>query len=226
MPDRSTSYVPAAGHDFLLPLYDPMLRVLGRERAFRTRLLEQADVGPHDRLLDVGCGTGTFAILVKRSRPDADIVGVDGDPKALARARRKAERAGVRLALDEALATHLPYADASFDRVTSSLVLHHLTHDEKLAALREIRRVLRPGGSFHLADFGPAVTPLGRLAALHFGPSERMRDHRDGRLPELLREAGLSEVRALGHHATVFGTIHFHAAIRARADEVSAGGAP
>jgi len=214
MSERPAGYVPAAGHDHLLPLYDPMLRVLGREKTFRGRLFAQAGIRSGERVLDVGCGTGSFAVLVKERCPGATVVGVDGDAKALAIARRKAERRGVAIQLDEALATSLPYPDASFDRVTSSLVLHHLTHDEKRAALSEIRRVLRPGGTFHLADFGPPVGLLGRLALLHVGDDERTRDNQEGRMPELMREAGLEAVTANGHLATVFGTLHFHAARR------------
>jgi len=106
------------------------------------------------RVLEVGCGTGNAALLIKRMRPQLDVVGLDPDPRALARAARKAERAGVTLELDRGFADELPYPDASFDRVLSSLVFHHLEADLRLASLREVFRVLRPGGSLHLMDFG------------------------------------------------------------------------
>jgi ubiquinone/menaquinone biosynthesis C-methylase UbiE len=214
MSERPAGYVPAAGHDHLLPLYDPMVRVLGREKKFRGLLLAQAGIGSGDRVLDVGCGTGSFAVLVKERCPGATVVGVDGDAKALAIARRKAARRGVVIQLDEALATALPYPDASFDRVTSSLVLHHLTRDEKRAALAEIRRVLRPGGTFHLADFGPPVGWLARLFAFHVGGDERGGDNREGRLPGLVRDSGFVDVSERGHEDTLFGSIHFLSARR------------
>jgi len=214
MSERPAGYVPAAGHDHFLAFYDPLLRLLGREKRFRGRLLAQAGIQAGQRVLDVGCGTGSFALLVKQRVPGATVVGVDGDAKALAIARRKLERRGVMVQLDEALATRLPYPDASFDCVTSSLVLHHLTRDEKRGALAEIRRVLRPGGGFHLADFGPPAGWLGWIGAIHLGDDERGGDNRAGRLPTLVREAGLADVRELGHQGTVFGTIHFLAARR------------
>jgi SAM-dependent methyltransferase len=81
-------YLPAAGRDIFLPLYDPLTRLMGGERILR-RLLDQASIKPNHRVLDVGCGTGTLAVLIKREHPGVDVVGLDPDPKALARARGK-----------------------------------------------------------------------------------------------------------------------------------------
>jgi ubiquinone/menaquinone biosynthesis C-methylase UbiE len=206
---RHADYIPAAGHDFLLPLYDPVLRLLMRERALRTRFLELAAIQPGQRVLDLGCGTATLLLLLKERCPSAEVVGVDGDPKVLALARAKAEKQGVAIRFDEALATQLPYGDASFDRVLSSLMLHHLTRDEKLQALREARRVLAAGASFHLVDFGPPRNWLARGVVRALNHGERMADNLAGRLPELMREAGFARVEERGHHGTVFGTLVF-----------------
>ncbi len=214
MSEPAPSYIPAAGHDAFLPFYDPVIALLARERVFRRRFFEQAEIGPRQRVLDLGCGTGTMAVLIRERVPDAAVVGVDGDAKVLAIARRKAAALSPPIAFEEAFADNLPHPDASFDRVLSSLVLHHLTHEQKLGALREVRRVLAPGGSFHLADFGPPVgwyaKTLWRLA--HGG--DRLRENLEGKLPALMREAGLSDVRERGHHNTVFGTLAFYSASR------------
>ena len=108
---------------------------------------------------------------------------------------------------DESLADRLPYPDASFDRVLSSLVLHHLTRAEKLAALREVRRVLKPGGSFHLADFGPPVGWYARILARLIARGERLRENLDGCLPQIMAEAGFEEIKERGYHNTPFGTL-------------------
>src|SRR6266481_5484920 len=113
------TYLPAAGHDWFLPLYDPFVKLLGGDRARRT-LLDHAAIRPNHRVLDIGCGTGTLVLLIKRLHPDADVVGLDPDPKALARSRRKAERATVRIQFDRGFADALPYPEASYDRVFSS----------------------------------------------------------------------------------------------------------
>jgi ubiquinone/menaquinone biosynthesis C-methylase UbiE len=157
-PTRKT-YLPAAGKDWLLPLYDPFTKVLGVEASHR-KLINQAGISPGHRVLEIGCGTGNLAILVKRLNPASQVVAIDPDPKALARARRKSERRGATIQFDEGFAEELPYPDASFDRVFSAFMLHHVKPDAKALSLQEAFRVLKPGGSLHLADFdeAPAVS--------------------------------------------------------------------
>lgn len=103
---------------------------------------------------------------MKRTQPTAEVVGVDGDPDLFALARRKIERAGLTVRLDQALASELPYESSSFDRVLSRLVFHHLPSDVKRVSLREIHRVLRPGGELHVADWGLPSNLLTRWASI------------------------------------------------------------
>ena len=211
MSHANRAFLPAAGLDFLLPLYDPMVKLLGADRA-RKRLYEQASVQPHHRVLDIGCGTGTFAVAIKGWLPSAEVVGLDPDPKALARSRRKAERAGVSIRFDQGFANALPYPDGSFDRVFSSLMFHHLPRDAKFATMREVRRVLKPGGSLHLLDFeqeGPrSHNPLARW--LH--SSERMQGNTCEQILGWMREAGLVEPRVVDSDQPIFGKIIYFAA--------------
>ena len=86
------AYLPAAGRDIFLPFYDPLVKLLGGDRARRT-LLDQAAIQPNHRVLDIGCGTGTMVLLIKQLHPQAQVTGLDPDPKALARANRKLQRA-------------------------------------------------------------------------------------------------------------------------------------
>src|SRR5262249_51252312 len=135
-------FVPAAGADWLLPFYDPFTRLLGTAAAQRA-LVAQAELAPGQRVLDLGCGTGALSLIAKRAEPGIELVALDPDAKALARARRKAASAGVSIAFEQGFADSLPFRDASFDRVISSFVFHHLESADKPAALRELRRVLR-----------------------------------------------------------------------------------
>jgi ubiquinone/menaquinone biosynthesis C-methylase UbiE len=202
-------YVPAAGHDFLLPFYDPMLRLLLRERVLRNRFLDLAAIESGQRVLDIGCGTGTLLLLLRERDASVEVIGIDGDPKALAIAAGKAAKRGATIRFEEALAMQLPFAAARFDRVLSSLMLHHLTDDEKLAALREAHRVLAPGGSFHLVDFSAPRTALARIATHVFHHDGRMEGNLEGRIPALLREAGFARVEERGYHNSLLGTFAF-----------------
>src|SRR5215207_4583239 len=183
-------YIPALGHDRLTPLYDPLLRWVMREGRFKRRLVEQAGIRGGHRVLELGCGTGTLAVMVKQARPDAEVVGLDGDENVLKIAREKAAKAGVRLLLHQGMAYEIPYRDGDFDRVLSSLMLHHLTAADKKRTLSDVFRVLRPGGELHVVDFGPPRTLYSRLAAFVSARSEQVADNVRGLLPEMFREAG------------------------------------
>jgi ubiquinone/menaquinone biosynthesis C-methylase UbiE len=194
MSTRPEGYVPAAGHDHLLPLYDPVLRFLLREDSFRRDVVARAALGPRARVLDVGCGTGTQALRLARAHADAEVTGIDGDAKVLAIARAKLARAGARVTLDEGLATSLPYPAARFDRVVSTLVFHHLVDADKRRAASEIRRVLAPGGMFLLVDFGPPRNLLERLGARLFAHAEHAATNLREGLRALLVDAGFARV--------------------------------
>ena len=208
------SYIPAAGSHWRLPLYDPFTRALGVDR-LRKGLLEQADLQPGYQVLDVGCGTGTLAVLIKRGRPDVQVVGLDPDSTALARAARKARRADVPVQFDRGFSNELPYADGSFDRVFSSFMFHHLQpRNEKRDMLTEVHRVLKPGGRLELLDFaGPEFASGGRLARLlHSQPL--MRDNAANHVLALCREAGLAEPRPVAHRRFLLGHVAYYQATR------------
>lgn len=209
-------FVPAAGRDWLLPIYDPLSTLLGVRR-FHRRLLEQADISAGSRVLEVGCGTGSLSILAQRLNPAADVTAIDPDPKALARARRKAQRSRVVVRFDLAYAEQLPFPDASFDRVLSALMLHHLDSHAKVPALREVCRVLKPGGSLHLADFDAGEHARGLHGFLASLVHARHAPVVRSRVPDLMREAGLAQAQEIARHASVMGPIVYCRAVRSPA---------
>ncbi len=219
MGDTHRSYIPAAGHDWLLPLYDPLQRWLFRE-GFMRALVDDANIGPDQRVLDIGCGTGTLIILVQRLHPQAEVVGLDPDPKALAIAKQKSEKAGVAINFVRGFADEIPYPPASFDRVLSSFMFHHLTRDEKLGALRDVSRVLRPGGSLHLLDFGRPRSWYSSVLARLLHRGQHLRDNIEGHIPQFMSESGFAESAEVAHRSTVFGTISYYRAAQPGAESV------
>lgn len=205
-------YLPGMGRDWLLPLYDPFTRLIGIESAQR-KLADQAALESAERVLEIGCGTGNLALLVKGMRPQLEVAGLDPDPKALARAGRKARRAGLRLELAHGFADELPYPDGTFDRVLSSLMFHHLEAELRRASLGQVLRVLRPGGSLHLMDFGGDSHHLHGLARLA-RRSPTLKDNWDDRIPTLMREAGFAEAGETGHLTKRIGRLTYYRATR------------
>jgi ubiquinone/menaquinone biosynthesis C-methylase UbiE len=185
-------YFPAAGRDAFLWLYDPLTRLFGADKIFRS-FLDQAALQPDHVVLDVGCGTGTLAVLLKRLHPPIDVTGLDPDPKALALATRKAKRHGVAVRFDRGFADELPYGDGAFDRVFSSMMFHHVPRRDKGKVLADIHRVLKPGGTLEFMDMAPAG---------------------EDRMLGRLQEAGFRDARRVGERKLIFGRIAFHQARR------------
>ena len=199
-------YLPAAGHDLFLPLYDPLVRLLGGDRA-RRMLVTQANIQAGQRILDIGCGTGTLVIELKRQHADVYVVGLDPDPKALSRAKSKANRAGISVQLDQGYADALRYESGTFDRVLSSFMFHHLEEESREKALREIVRVLKSSGSFHLLDFvADESGSHGFLERLLHSP-DRLKDNYGKKILQMMTRAGFKDVKKTCDDRMFFGLL-------------------
>ena len=217
MAGRRSQFIPALRYDALTRLYDPVVAITSRERAFKERLLVHARVKDGESVLDLGCGTGTLAIELKKDRPKAKVSGLDADPAILERAKAKAKDAGVKISLQQGLANDLPYDARSFDVVVSTLLFHHLTDEAKADTAEEIRRVLRLGGRVLIADWGRPQDPLMRMAFLNVQLLDGFRTTSSsvaGRLPEFLRDAKLKRVSVVDRMRTPLGTIELVSATR------------
>lgn len=186
-------YIPALSFRWLTPLYDAIIDgplSIGRMR--RGLLRRMGDLN-NQRILDIGSGTGTMAVMVKQAFPGAQVVGLDGDPQILEIARAKARNLGLEIQFEQGMSFELPYPEDSFDVVLTSMMLHHLTGEDKQQTAREMYRVLRPGGKLFGADFAAPRSSLGKALRPITRRFERVAENVDGLLPGMFREAGFSD---------------------------------
>ena len=208
MTKANEEYIPALGLRILTPFYDFIQKWIVRDKRYKSRLIEQAQIQPGMRVMDLGCGTGTLAIMAKQAQPNADVVGLDADPEMLKMAYAKKNQEKLDVKFDVGFTNDLPYPDASFDRVLSSIMIHHLKTPDKEKTAREIYRVLKPGGQLHVIDFGKPSTLYGKLLGPFLHKFEEANDNIDGKLPIMFREAGLN-VQEKGDFWTFFGDLTF-----------------
>jgi ubiquinone/menaquinone biosynthesis C-methylase UbiE len=176
-PDDTTSAPKSFVLHSMASYYDLLAAVmtLGREREFRDRLATLVDLAPGERVLDVGCGTGSLALACKRRvGRSGTVTGIDASPEMIERARRKASNKGDGIHFEVARVESLPFPNESFDVVLSTLMMHHLPRVIRERCVSEMRRVLRPGGRLLVVDFEKPAHKRGGLIA---------RFHRHGGVP-------------------------------------------
>jgi len=197
------THIPTRGRhlNHVASLYDPLIEHLsfGREQRFRELCLKYMAIRPEDRILDVGCGTGTLTLLAARQLgPQGAITGIDAAPRMIAIAQDKARRQGLAARFQAAVAESLPFADGEFDLVVNSMFCHHLDLELKRAAFREMHRVLAPGGRLITADIDRPTTLLGWLtgwAGRWLLMQPEIGENLQGLLPKLIAEAGFVDLR-------------------------------
>ena len=145
-------FTPAAGRFAPTSIYDSGVALLTRESVWRNELHRRLLLAPGEAVLDVGCGTGTLAILLKQAQPEARITGLDPDPAALAIAATKATKAGVEIEWRQGFAHDAANFEV-FDKVVSSLVFHQVPLAGKRSGIAAMFRAVRPDGLVCIADY-------------------------------------------------------------------------
>lgn len=189
------NYIPPLNYRFLTRFYDPFVSLLGFTTSERKRILGMLDLKPGENVLDVGCGTGTLALLASQYFPIKEVTGVDPDVESIAIARDKAHKEKIAVEFVSLENQKLPFKDNHFDAIVSTLAFHHMSTQVKKETISEIKRVLKDKGRFLLVDFGLAsswyVKLLFRLEVM-FGieEAETLRDNLEGKVPIYLKERG------------------------------------
>lgn len=217
MSDPAPHYVPALRFHWLTRFYDPLVRATLKEQRFKTLLVAQAGAQTGQRILDLGCGTGTLTVMLKRACPGAHVAGLDGDAAVLDLARQKAEEEHVAVEFWRGLATDPPFGPDSFDLIVSSLLFHHLLPSDKQRSLEKALCLLKPGAELHVADWGKPHGPLMRAAFLSVQLLDGFATTGDsvrGMLPEYMERIGFRGVAETHRERTVFGTLALYRAVK------------
>ena len=216
-------YVPALGYHWLTPFYDLIAQVTVRERTIKRALIRQADFQGGQKVLDIGCGTGTLALWSHQACPDLAVYGLDADRKMLAKATAKALGAQAEIAYQQGMSYQLPYLTGSFEQGFSSLFFHHLDRPQKEATSKEIFRVLQPGGRLLVLDWGKAANLLMRALFLPVQLVDGVASTKDniaGRLPDIFSLAGFQKITIKETFSTLFGTVTLYSALKPGVEKI------
>lgn len=193
--------------DHAAPVYDLLAPVmtLGLERRFHRLVIRHLALRGDERILDIGCGTGTLTRDIAAALPDktrSRCTGLDAAEKMIAVAKKKAHSIP-NIRFDAAIAERLPYADATFDAAVSTFFFHHIRFDLKQRVLAEAARVLKPGGTFIVVDVDIPTTLLGTLCARSghwLFQQDEIAENINGRLRSAF-ESGPFDWQPLSHHS-------------------------
>lgn len=213
----TSTYIPALKYNWLTKFYDFLIQTFLKEKAWKAFLIKGFMNRQPERILDIGTGTATLSIMMKHSYPQAKVSGLDGDAKILAIACNKVRQEGLDIELVQGMSYKLPFADHHFDVVTSSLMLHHLTDEDKVKTFQEVLRVLKPGGEFNIADWGRPDSVVSRLLfywVQFLDGFKTTNSNVRGLLPQFLLKSGFTSVCELRKFKTIGGSISIYQAVK------------
>ena len=215
MTEPENDYTPALGRHELTDDYDRVIAIMTRERRWRSLMLSALAPQPNETVVDIGAGTGSFALLVKQTCPDARVVAIDPDPAVRRIAERKFASNGVHVDYITAMgnAEDVEMAAASVDKATCSLVLHQCPMEAKKGILANIFHLLKPGGRLLISDYGKQRNLLMHMLFKQvraIDGYENTKANKDGMIPVLMEEAGFGNVEEMRATPTPTGSISLY----------------
>jgi len=210
-------FIPALGYHWLTDFYDLTIRLTMPEKRFRQKLVQLLNPQTGEQILEFGYGTGQNLVMAYQRNTASRFIGLDIDPKVRSIAARKLEAMNAPIDLDLYKGKAFPYEDNSFDKVFSSLVFHQLDGIAKQNALNEIFRVLKPGGTLLIGDWGKAKNQRMRWAfyiVQLLDGFATTNDNVNGLMPDFMMKAGFLAIDEPAFINTGIGTYSYYTATK------------
>jgi ubiquinone/menaquinone biosynthesis C-methylase UbiE len=210
-------FTPALGFDWLSGFYDIAIKLSMPEQKIRQGLMHEINPVAGEHILEFGFGTGSNLIMLSKSISDAKYTGLDIDPKMKAIAQKRFQKNSISASLELYNGERFPFESESFDKVFSCLVFHQLDRSSKQHCLKELYRVLKPGGKLIIADFGKASSVVMRVCFITVQVLDGFKSTTDnvkGLLPEFLTKAGFIKVCEKYSLETAVGTFTYYGATK------------
>ena len=206
----TNNYIPALKFNWLTKIYDWLISTFMPEKQFKMALINNAAIQNNFNVLDFGIGTATLSIMAFNNNSQANYQGIDIDDKILSIAKQRIQKNNLPIKLVKYNGGMLPFANESIDRVISSLVIHHLTDEQKLEAFKEFKRVLKPNGELHIADWGKPSNFFMRCCfhlVQFLDGYNTTTSSVNGKLPTIIKNAAFNQVAITHNFNTVLGTV-------------------
>jgi len=199
------NFIPALRFKSLNFIFDRFLEVTMKEEWIKNELINFSKLNNGQNILDFGCGTGTLIKLALEKAPGLNIVGLDIDQNILDLAVKKLKTYKTQLVKYNGI--NIPFSDSHFDKVISSLAIHHIESDNKVLIFKEIGRVLKTTGEIYILDFSEPKDVYSQFVTSILKHIEPIHDNIEGKIPEMLNESGFIDISQNGYYKTGFGPL-------------------
>lgn len=190
-------YIPPITWNFMTSIYDFFCWITGLGPKFKEKILKSVGLRDHDTVADIGCGTGVFLKVAKRKYPKTEFIGLDPDEKALSIAKKRLEKAHLKIELKKAFAEELPLKNESVDVCFTTLALHHMPDRIKEKAIQEMYRILKKGGKIIVTDFGKSNSAILRKL-LAWENIEYLEGNLQGFVEKYMAQAEFKNLKKIG----------------------------